>query len=612
MRLILAIKNRLLKIRLLTRITLCIISVILIPVAVFYVVYSETIYNMVIADTIRNEQKVSAQMVPQLKGCVDEIVECMDDIMGQEYYSLWFNSPDIKDIEALSSSDAAFEYADYTKSLIENSPISNIKIYMGLPAGNSLYSSKSAKDLFVPEELVMSTYWHGIFNGKPYVNLLCPAFYLSGREISEYGDLAYIQKASFCYKGNVYPAYIAIYYSSDLYAEVLNNENLTTGSVSYIINDRDATIVTTDSALSGTYRVRYKDAHDSLMSSNSFVERQVAGTDVFTGFYSIDSTNWFLVNVIPKQTLIGIANKMLKDMLSVCFVCIAIAIIIAFAIARSITRRIAAVSDQMAKVHNGPPVAMLPSKLKDEVGELIDTYNYMTQEMNRLIEEREETAKELRYAEFNALQAQINPHFLYNTMDMINWMAISGRNREVSEVVQALSKFYKLTLSRKKEYSTVADEVEHASVYVDLQNRRFDNAITFVVDVPDELCRYRLPKLTLQPILENAILHGILEKDEKEGTIVLTAWQEDEDLVILVSDDGAGMSDDEKNNILSDERITPVGTRGSKVAIVNIHRRLQLLYGEKYGLSYESELGRGCDVTIRLPKHVGEESYIKK
>ena len=178
----------------------------------------------------------------------------------------------------------------------------------------------------------------------------------------------------------------------------------------------------------------------------------------------------------------------------------------------------------------------------DEIGDLIDTYNYMTRKMDQLMEEQAKAAEELRIAEFHSLQAQINPHFLYNTMDMINWLAQQGRTDEVSNAVQSLSRFYKLTLSRKQSMSTIAKETEHVSIYLLIQNMRYHDSISFISDIPDELLEYSIPKLTLQPIIENSVLHGILETDNKSGTIVLTGWMEDHDIVLLISDDGVGIS----------------------------------------------------------------------
>ena len=147
----------------------------------------------------------------------------------------------------------------------------------------------------------------------------------------------------------------------------------------------------------------------------------------------------------------------------------------------------------------------------------------------------------------------------------------------------------KLTLSRKKGISTIARELEHVTIYVQLQNMRYHDSIELITDIPDELSEYQIPKLTLQPVVENSILHGILEKESKSGTIVITGWMENEDIVLLISDDGVGISPEILSTILSG--------KGKS------HRRLQILYGNNYGLTYSSKPGEGTEVEIRFPAH---------
>ena len=209
-------------------------------------------------------------------------------------------------------------------------------------------------------------------------------------------------------------------------------------------------------------------------------------------------------------------------------------------------------------------------------------------------------AENLRIAEFDSLQSQINPHFLYNTMDMISWLAQQGKTDEVTETVRRLSRFYRLTLSHKKGVTTIAEEVEHVTIYVELQNMRFNNMIDFLVDIPDQLMEYSIPKLIFQPIVENSITHGIMEKEVKEGSIVLTGWMEENDIVILISDDGVGMEESVLSALLTGN-LHSSDSQGTNIAVYNTHRRLQILYGEKYGLSYTSTRGEGTEVLIRLP-----------
>jgi len=223
----------------------------------------------------------------------------------------------------------------------------------------------------------------------------------------------------------------------------------------------------------------------------------------------------------------------------------------------------------------------------------------MCEQINLLLDKQEEDAKNLRNSEFKALQVQINPHFLYNTLDMISWMSKSGKNENVTAAVWILSKFYKLTLSRKETIGTIEQELEHISLYVQIQNMRFSNKIYFIIDVPDSLMEYEIPKLTFQPIVENSILHGILEKDSKEGNIVITAWIEDNTIIFFISDDGIGIEPGIVEKILTGELKRKQGN--SNIGINNTHQRLQLLYGQEFGLSYTSTLGSGTEVELRIP-----------
>ena len=164
-----------------------------------------------------------------------------------------------------------------------------------------------------------------------------------------------------------------------------------------------------------------------------------------------------------------------------------------------------------------------------------------------------------------------------------------------------MSKFYKLTLSKKNTLDSIENELLHVSLYVKLQNMRFDNKIDFIVDVPDTLMHYSIPKLTFQPIVENAMIHGIFEKEERSGTIVLTSWSEGNDIVFLISDDGVGMDETALSNILKEKPVASEKEKGSNVGIYNTHKRLVLLYGQGYGLSYKSSPGTGTEVTVRIP-----------
>ena len=584
--------------------TLVLLLTATVPVVMMACFFYGKLYDMVVSYTIRQEQDASAQTSPYIEDLVQQIIDAHTGITDQEFFQTLFHQPVNSPFQMFLDSGSAQDFHDYAEELIDSDMITGIQIYMDFPPQSvRLFNDELTKDYFSPLSLARGTYWYGIFQGTQQSSLYCPEFYLGGREKKKYGDLAYITSTTFYYQGNARQAYIAVYSSSDHLNEMLKDNLKLDGSVSYIINDRDAVVATSDTSLSGIYLLDYDTIENSFMSSNNFIEREILDTTVYAGFYNIKQPGWFMVTVLPSGPLIKQSNMIMVQYILMYLAFLIFALLLSHYMSHSITNRISSVIHQMSKVRKGSLSPMNSPQYHDEIGDLIDTYNYMTRKMDQLMTDQAKAAEELRIAEFRTLQAQINPHFLYNTMDMINWLAQQGRTDEVSYAVQKLSRFYKLTLSRKQSISTIASETEHVSIYLQIQNMRFRDSITFICDIPDELMEYQIPKLTLQPIIENSVLHGILETSDKTGTIVLTGWLEDSDIVLLISDNGVGIPPEKLDTLLVEKTTTETtnAASGTNIAVYNTHRRLQILYGSDYGLSYTSNPGQGTEVEIRIP-----------
>ena len=583
-----------------SKFTLALTLIVIIPAIFVAVFFYSRLYDMVVSNTIRKEQEISSKTAPLIEDTVSQVTDAYDRLASLALFKTLFHNPVSTPMGTLTHTKNAEDFRSGVSAIADQDPVNAIRIYLDVPASqNSLFVSENTRDIFLPVSRARGTYWYGIFQGSHVTELFCPPFYLGSKEKSEFGDLAYVRKISVNYYNEVFDAYVVLYYSSSSFEKILSDNLALSGSVSYIINDRNSTVASSDNSLSGIYWLDYDSIEDSFMSSNNFVEQNILGETVYAGFYSITKPKWYMVTILPSRPLISQSNQIILQLLAIYLAFLIFAIILANLLARSITNRLSSVIMQMKKVRQGPPVPMESPVAHEEIGDLIDTYNYMTRKMNELIQKQIKSAEDLRIAEFNSLQAQINPHFLYNTMDMINWLALQGHTSEVSEAVQNLSRFYKLTLSRKKSISTIEREEEHISIYISLQNMRYHDSIDFISDIPDELMEYQIPKLTLQPVVENAILHGILEKETKSGTIVLTGWLEDTDVVLLISDDGVGISPEKMPTILSGTGQSNSG--GTNIAIYNTHRRLQILYGQKYGMTYTSTPGQGTEVQIRIP-----------
>ena len=231
----------------------------------------------------------------------------------------------------------------------------------------------------------------------------------------------------------------------------------------------------------------------------------------------------------------------------------------------------------------------------------------MLTKISILMDSQYALGKRIKELELKSLQAQINPHFLYNTLDLIKWRANEYNDTETEELVAALSNYYKRSLGRGRDMVPLKDEIDHIESYVYIQNMRFDNCVKLTVEIPDSLKNCLLPRITLQPIVENAIIHGILEKNDESGTINIRAEGRNNELYIYITDDGVGM-EQEKADILLSENDT-MNITGSGYGLKNIDERIKLSFGEAYGISFSSHPGKGTTVIVRIPiKILGNET----
>lgn len=248
--------------------------------------------------------------------------------------------------------------------------------------------------------------------------------------------------------------------------------------------------------------------------------------------------------------------------------------------------------------------ALVTSGNADEIAELGVSFNLMVNQIRDLLAAKVREQENLKRAELRALQAQINPHFLYNTLDSIAWLAEAGRTAQVTEMVRALSRFFRISLSRGQDWITLGDELEHVQSYLAIQKLRYRDILDYRIDVPDELRACGVLKLTLQPLVENALYHGL--KNRRGGGTILVRGRcgPDDSVVIEVADDGIGIPPEGLARIEAalarPAGAAPVEGQGG-VGLANVDQRLKLFYGPEHGLTLRSEHGAGTIVTLTLP-----------
>lgn len=276
---------------------------------------------------------------------------------------------------------------------------------------------------------------------------------------------------------------------------------------------------------------------------------------------------------------------------------------IALAISRNITKRlyfpINKIISKMNDVSRGNLRTRIHTEDMDSDGrKLAGGFNIMMDEIDVLMEQVKEEQRQLDRMRFNALQSQIQPHFLYNTLECIHWQALSEGNKEISTMVKAMAQYYRICLSEGKDIIALGTELDHVRNYLIIQNMRYDNIITLTEMVPEKYFSIKIPKLTLQPLVENSIYHGLRVKEGKKGNIEIAICETEGKICLTVTDDGMGMSGEELayiNRNISDNSCE-VG-----YGISNINKRIELLFGEAYGLKFRQNEGGGLRVEIWLP-----------
>lgn len=305
-------------------------------------------------------------------------------------------------------------------------------------------------------------------------------------------------------------------------------------------------------------------------------------------------TDWRFFMYQPKSAINNAVSRVLIEELPLILVCVLIIGICGLLFSRLFTRRIEALTANMNEMNNGNRKVTVYSDSKDEVGILIRSFRSMMEEMDRLIQERYVNLIALKEYELKALTAQINPHFLYNSLSIINWMAIRSHQKQISHVTLALSTFYRTALSKGAEMVTVENCIRNIEAYLEIQLVMHDNDFKIKWEIDPEIKSELVPKLVVQPVVENALEHGLDEKEEGEKILRLSFVQDGDDILMTVEDNGEGMAPDVAEKL--------VGYQAKGYGLKNVNDRMKLLYGKEYAIKVISHVGQGTRVEIRIPK----------
>lgn len=332
------------------------------------------------------------------------------------------------------------------------------------------------------------------------------------------------------------------------------------------------------------------------------------GEDRMVAVKTVGYTGWKIVSVMPMEKFLGDFSRTRTMAVMIIIVAILVMIFANQFVAVRVAKPLRNLEDSLTGIGmdrepqiyiGGPP----------EIQHLGETIRSMVEQLRQLTDDIVREQEEKRKSELDALQSQINPHFLYNTLDSIMWMIEAEKYDDAISMVQALSRLFRISLSKGKNIITVGEELQHAKNYLDIQKYRYKNKFTSYFEIEQGIEKYKTIKLIIQPLIENAIYYG-MEYMDGDGEIYVRAYTKEEDLFIEVEDNGLGMQKAQVESLLTDG--TRIRSKGSGIGIRNVHQRIQLYFGTEYGLEILSEPDEGTMVRIHLPKTENVEEKKKE
>ena len=361
-------------------------------------------------------------------------------------------------------------------------------------------------------------------------------------------------------------------------------------------------------------------AHDSVLSKLLKEKPSIGnfsyseGKNEYTAVHiHSDSTGWTTVGVIPLRYI----NKDLAGIQYLTVIIIVLTIIIGVTvsviIAQSLILPLENTVNALEKFSRGDFAVRLKENRCDEIGKLNRIFNKAIKEINELMQKVTQSEILNKEMEFKTLQSQMNPHFLYNTLDTINWLAFKEKQTEICNLVAAISSLIRASISNKKSIITIEQELDYVKNYIYIQHIRYKDRFDIIYDIDESLLKQAVPKLIIQPIVENAIIHGI-ENSKNKNLLYISVKRENGCIIIIVKDTGIGMTDEKVSELLKE----PLNAEGDEqkahtnLGLYAVHKRIQLMYGDLYGLTVHSQAGEGTTVTLHIPFTKKQEIFYRQ
>ncbi len=564
---------------------------VVLPLGFFTVYAYRRVRNVVQEQTfiaMQNAFEDTVNSMQQSLGKLDAVIDIL--AMDPLVYAIASNDPEdhtyIRRLEDSNSLALTFEH------LCNLSGIQRIRLY----ADNDYLYASGQNDIIQLREAA-NDHWYDALLSQDERMWFAPADF-SDQPLPEQ---TYFSSMQVIYNpGNVKEPLAVLRADADAERMItlVENTSVTENGILLLLKDQEILYHSDNSTLPDTLCAIVEEL--PVPDGNTWIPIEAGGEQYYAQCSSLSKSGWYMASVLPFSDIFQLSHEFRLEMLIAVILISVIAYLLAVAISQSTLKRISLLTQTMQAVQEGNVDVRPEPSGNDEVAQLMGNFNKMMDRIDTLMEEKVVYGQQIKSLELKALQAQINPHFLYNSLDLINCTAITYSVPEISRMVKALGQFYRLSLSGGNEQIPLSAEMKHAKLYVDIQNMRFEDRVTAHWSLEEEAGGCYIIKIILQPLIENAIIHGIFEKPSKTGNLWVSAKRKDDAIVITVEDDGVGMDEDTLRNNFSATRAKVPETTGS-YGVRNICDRLRIAYGEPYGILCESTPGKGTSITITIP-----------
>ena len=400
------------------------------------------------------------------------------------------------------------------------------------------------------------------------------------------------------YKNQVDYGLLIIAINYDFLRELISTASVTLANKMLVVDPEGETLFTFPF---NAYLDEVIFKHPEILSqTNLRITDKVFGEDSIIVSDTIKYSNWKIISIHPLNNILQDIKNLFLEMMKMIALFFVVTAFFAYLFSYSITKPIITLRRSMKQVEKGNLDVNVDVRHNDEIGELTAAFNKMVSRIDQLIKRTIENEKQKAEMDFKILQAQINPHFLYNTLDSIRWMATLQNAPIVSTMTSSMINLLKYNFSRKDTLVSLSEEVESVRNYVSIQKYKYGDVFDIEYHIPEEILEYKTIKFILQPIVENSIFHGF-ENIERIGLIELSAYVEGDYLYIKVSDNGVGMTEEQKENLINRK---PSNKQYLEIGIKNVDERIKFYCGEDCGLTLVSERDVGTSVTFKLPINI--------